>query len=86
MTAPVIVHEVCTTEADAPDEPTSPVIVELVQVTAPPFAGAALRTAKLDAVPREIAAAAGKALADSATNPNKLVNRNFWRLFIKITP
>ena len=55
----------------------------MVQVTAPPFAGAALRTAKLDAVPREVAAAAGKALAASATNPNKLVNRNFWRLFMK---
>ena len=86
MTAPVIAHEVCTTEAGAPDEPTSPAIVELVHVTAPPFPGVALRTAKLDAVPSDgpdDAANAGKAPPISVATPRKNADRYLWRLFIK---
>ena len=52
MIAPVIVDPVLTTEAMAPEEPTSPLTVEVVNVTAPPPSGAALRTAKLPADPK----------------------------------
>ena len=54
-------------EAAAPEEPTSPVIVPLVQVTAPPLEGAALRTAKVAAEPKEgaVAASAGVGQAPS---------------------
>ena len=46
-----------------PEEPTSPVTVELVNVTAPPPLGAALRTAKLPADHK-----AGAVLANAAWN------------------
>src|SRR5437764_727584 len=48
MIAPLMGQLVWTTEALTPEEPTSPVMVPLVQVTAPPWLGAALRMAKLD--------------------------------------
>src|ERR1700688_3334303 len=59
MIDPVIVHgPVFTTEAARPDERTLPVIEDVVQVTAPPPPGAALRTAKLPAEPSAGAVAA----------------------------
>ena len=60
MTAPVIVDLVRTTESMGPEEPTSPVTVESVNVTAPSGLGAALRTAKFDAVPSDGAAAGSR--------------------------
>src|SRR3954469_19462886 len=47
---PLTVQPVRTTDAAAPEEPTSPVMMESVQVTAPPPSSAALRTANGDAV------------------------------------
>ncbi len=83
MTAPVIVHLVLTTEGRGPEEPTSPVMVESVQVTAPPAPGAALKTAKLDAAPNDggagASANAGKAPTTSAAIADKHTDRYFWR-------
>src|SRR5438105_562875 len=47
----LIVQLVLTTEPEGPEEPTSPVMVESVQVTAPAPAGAALSTANVAAAP-----------------------------------
>ncbi len=68
MIAPLIVHLVLVTEAMAPEEPTSPLTVEVVQVTAPPPPGAALRTAKLDAVPSPGVVAADAAIGAAVSN------------------
>src|SRR5450830_1641692 len=68
MTAPVIVDPVGTTEAMGPEEPTSPVTVESVNVTSPSGLGAALRTAKFDAEPSD-GGAAGLAGLAWATPP-----------------
>src|ERR1700687_128415 len=68
MIDPEIEQVFSTTEAGAPDEPTSPpVIVPFVQVTAPRPPAAALRTAKLAAEPSEggVAASAGVGTAPS---------------------
>jgi hypothetical protein len=46
-------------------DPTFPVIVPLVQVTAPPLRGAALKTAKFDAEPRLGAVAASAAMDEA---------------------
>jgi hypothetical protein len=55
---PKIEQGVWTTEAAAPVDPTFPLIVPLVQVTAPPLPGAALKTAKFAAEPSPGALAA----------------------------
>jgi hypothetical protein len=61
-----MVQLVCTTEAGWPEEPTSPVMLESVQVTAPRPPGVALSTAKLEAEPNPGALCANAACVSSA--------------------
>jgi hypothetical protein len=79
ITEPLITQSVWVTETGWPDEPTSPVIVEPVQVTAPAPRGAALRTAKFPAAPMDIAstASAGEAKANSAAVASRLPEKDF---------
>src|SRR5438477_7797461 len=51
--APLMMQPVRTMEGAEPEEPTSPLMVAPVQVTAPPLSGAALRTAKFEAEPSD---------------------------------
>src|SRR5687767_7984723 len=85
MTAPLIVQLVWTIEAGAPEEPTSPKMVESVQVTAPPPSGAALSSAKSGS-PMEGAGAAnaGNAPKASTATPSAVANglRDFMNDFL----
>src|SRR4029077_16324798 len=58
VTVPVIVQPTLATEPEPPEEPALPLIVLVVQATAPPTAGAARRTAKPAAGPGAAAWAA----------------------------
>jgi hypothetical protein len=60
-------------------------MMERVQVTAPPLAGAALRTAKFDAVPSDgadEAANAGKVPPSSAVIPSRQEEKYFSQEFM----
>src|SRR6478672_11237436 len=85
MIAPLMTQLVWTTDAARPEEPTSPVIVASVQVTAPPPPGAALRTANDAAVPSDdgsTTANAGPAPQSSAAVASKHGERYFRRSFM----
>src|SRR4051812_44733357 len=84
MTLPAIVQLVCVTEDKLPEEPTSPVMLESVQVTTPAPPRAALRTAKFEAAP----SAGGAGAFATAVPPkraavaSKQVERTFWTAFM----
>src|SRR3954469_17563875 len=84
MTVPAIAQLVCLTEDRLPEEPTSPVMLESVQVTAPAPPRAALRTAKFEAAPSAGADGAFAAAVppSSAAAASKQVERTFWTAFM----